>query len=131
MSGQDSSARFTPPGFGTVTPRLFAADCARLVQFLRKVFDATGEYRESSPSQIRIGDSLIMVSDTRVRSRSVSTFYVYVADVDATYRRALDAGARSFEAPAVMPYGDRRCIVQDPWENIWQIATYLGNETHV
>ena len=53
--------------------------------------------------------------------------YVYVSDTDATYRRALDAGARALEAPSVTPYGDRRCMVEDKWGKTWQIATYMGN----
>ena len=52
--------------------------------------------------------------------------YVYVGDADATYRRALDAGARSLEEPRDVPYGDRRCMVTDRWGNTWQIATHRG-----
>ena len=51
--------------------------------------------------------------------------YVYVDDTDATYRRALEAGARSLEEPLDMLYGDRRGMVEDEWGNIWQIATRL------
>lgn len=50
--------------------------------------------------------------------------YVYVADADAVYRRALDAGARCLEQPSEMPYGDRRCMVEDQWGNTWQIAAF-------
>jgi uncharacterized glyoxalase superfamily protein PhnB len=66
-----------------------------------------------------------MISDAGVRSPMTAFLYVYVNDTDATYRRALDAGARSLEEPAVMPYGDRRCMVEDNWGNTWQIATRL------
>ena len=52
--------------------------------------------------------------------------YVYVNDTDATYQRALDAGARSLEKPADMHYGDRRGMVEDKWGNTWQIATHPG-----
>ena len=52
--------------------------------------------------------------------------YVYVDDTDAAYRRAIDAGARSLEEPSDMPYGDRRCMVEDRWGNTWQIATHMG-----
>ena len=44
-------------------------------------------------------------------------------DADATYARALAAGARSLEPPTDMPYGDRRAMVEDAWGNTWQIAT--------
>jgi uncharacterized glyoxalase superfamily protein PhnB len=49
--------------------------------------------------------------------------YLYVEDADATYRRAVQAGAQSLEEPSDMPYGDRRGMVQDRWGNVWQIAT--------
>lgn len=51
--------------------------------------------------------------------------YVYVADTDKTYQRALKAGATSLEEPADIPYGDRRGMVKDRWGNIWQIATHI------
>jgi uncharacterized glyoxalase superfamily protein PhnB len=54
--------------------------------------------------------------------------YVYVDDVDATYQRALKAGAVSIEDPRNVPYGDRRAMVKDPFGNDWQIATYQGTD---
>jgi RimJ/RimL family protein N-acetyltransferase len=50
--------------------------------------------------------------------------YLYVDDIDATYGRALKAGAVPIEEPQNMPYGDRRGMVKDPCGNIWQIATH-------
>jgi len=47
---------------------------------------------------------------------------VYVEDVDATYRRAVDAGAVSIEEPLDTPYGDRRAMVRDPFGNVFQVA---------
>jgi uncharacterized glyoxalase superfamily protein PhnB len=52
--------------------------------------------------------------------------YLYVADTDATYKRALKAGAVSLEKPTDMPYGDRRAMIKDPFGNDWQIATFKG-----
>jgi uncharacterized glyoxalase superfamily protein PhnB len=49
---------------------------------------------------------------------------LYVEDADATYQRAIVAGAVSLEAPADMPYGDRRAMIRDPGGNVWQIATF-------
>jgi uncharacterized glyoxalase superfamily protein PhnB len=72
---------------------------------------------------MRIGDSIVLVSDASARRAMSAFLYVYVPDADATYRRALAAGARSLEAPADLPYGDRRCMVEDEWGNTWQIAT--------
>jgi PhnB protein len=65
-----------------------------------------------------------MVSDGGgVREVRPTFLYVYSESTDETYRRAIEAGALTIEEPADMPYGDRRATVQDPWGNIWQIAT--------
>jgi len=114
-----------PLGWRTVTPRIVSPDARALVEFLRRVFDATGDYRDGQPSEIWIGDSVLMISDAGVRPPMTAFLYVYVADVDATYRRAFEAGARVLEPPAQMPYGDRRCMIEDRWANTWQVATFV------
>jgi uncharacterized glyoxalase superfamily protein PhnB len=115
--------RAVPEGWHSVTPRLVVHDAARLVDFLRQAFGATGDFRTDIPSVIRIGDSLVMVSSVGPRDQIRAFLYLYVADTDATYRRALEAGAVSLDAPQDLPYGDRRAMVEDPGGNIWQIAT--------
>lgn len=97
----------------------------RFVTFLQHVFAATGSFERFKPSVLRIGDSMIMVSEAGPRHVTPAFLYVYVEDTDAAYRRALDAGARSLEVPFDLPYGDRRCMLEDPWGNLWQIATHL------
>lgn len=119
-------SHFTPEGWPTVTPRIVAHDAEQLVEFLNHVFGSTGEYRQARPSEVRIGDSLVMISDAGIRSPTSAFLYVYVNDTDATYRRAVNAGARVLEEPFDTPYGDRRCMVEDKWGNTWQIATHLG-----
>jgi PhnB protein len=123
-AGERSGA--APDGWPTVVPRIVAKDAKRLVAFLRKVFGATGRYRATTPSEIRIGDSLLMISEVGVRGPTPAFLYVYVKDADATCRRALAAGARSLEEPAIMPYGDRRGMFEDTWGNIWQVATRVA-----
>jgi PhnB protein len=113
-----------PTGWHTVTPRIVVAGADHFVEFLKDVFEAIGEYRLDMPAIMRIGDSILMVSDAGVRQPSPAFLYVYVQDADAIYRRALQAGARSLEEPADMPYGDRRAMIEDPWGNTWQIATF-------
>jgi uncharacterized glyoxalase superfamily protein PhnB len=97
------------------------------VGFVKDVFSATGDYRPDVPAIVSIGDSIIMISDAGLRATTSAFLYVYVADADATYRLAIQAGARSIEEPADMPYGDRRGMVEDKWGNMWQIATYRGH----
>jgi len=107
----------------TIIPRIVAHDAQQLVEFIKLVFDATGDYSPERPAMITIGDSNIMISDAGIRNAMPAFLYVYVADADATYRRAIKAGARSIEEPVDTPYGDRRAMVEDRWGNTWQIAT--------
>jgi PhnB protein len=109
-------------GFHTVTPRIVVADVAAQVEFLRAVFDATGECHADRPAEIYIGDSGIMVTTAGTRDLFPAFLYVYTDDADATYRRALSAGAVQLEEPIDTPYGDRRAMVRDPFGNVWQIA---------
>ena len=115
---------FTPDGWHTVTPRIVTGDVAGLVGFLKTVFDADGEYRARMPAEIKIDDSIVMISDGGGRRETKPAFlYVYVENADETYRLAAIAGAAPLEKPIDTPYGDRRAMVCDPWGNIWQIAT--------
>jgi len=118
------AVKAVPEGWHTVTPRLFVSAPARLVEFLKLAFGATGEYREDGPTDIRIGDSIVMVSSTEFREGTALFLYLYLEDPDATYRRAISAGATSLEEPQDMFYGDRRATVRDPFGNTWQIATH-------
>jgi len=127
MKEAGGSSRFTPEGWHTVTPRIVVRDAERLVEFLKQVFGATGDYRPDRPSVMTIGDSMVMVSEAGIRNPMPAFLYVYVDDTDETYRRALHAGARSIEEPSNVPYGDRRGMVEDEWGNTWQIATHLGH----
>ena len=115
-----------PPGWPEVVPRLAADDARGLVEFIKAVFDAVGDYQTERPTELRIGSSLIMVGNTLERHPVQAFLYVYVADVNAAHNKALALGAESIEAPAEMPYGDRRAMLVDPWGNHWQIATHRG-----
>ncbi len=118
-------SKFQPPGWHTVTPRIVVADPQNLATFLRSVFHAQGDIHSDRPAEIRIGDSVLLLSDGGgVREPIPAFLYVYVQDTDATYQRAISAGALSLEPPANMPYGDRRAMIKDPWGNLWQIATH-------
>jgi uncharacterized glyoxalase superfamily protein PhnB len=115
-----------PDGWHSITPRLVVHDPAGLVAFLKRAFDARGEFTKDIPSVMKIGDSIVMVSGAGPRDPSPAFLYLYVDDIDATYQRALEAGAEPLEEPADLPYGDRRAMVKDPSGNDWQIATHTG-----
>jgi tRNA-Thr(GGU) m(6)t(6)A37 methyltransferase TsaA len=112
-----------PEGWHSVTPRIVVGDVVGLVAFLREAFGAEGELDDDRPAVMRIGDSVVMISGVGPRPAMPAFVYLYVDDADATYHRALHAGAQSLEEPRDMPYGDRRAMAQDRWGNVWQIAT--------
>ena len=109
-------------GYHSVTPRIVVSDVVAQVDFLRDVFGATGEVVTGRPAEIRIGDSLVMVTSADERELFPAFLYVYVDDADACYERSVAAGASTIEAPLDTPYGDRRAMVRDPFGNIFQIA---------
>jgi PhnB protein len=81
-------------GYHSVTPRLVVSDVVAQVEFLHRVFDATGEAKPGRTTEIRIGDSLIMISGTTERDVFPAFPYIYVVDADDVYDRAMRAGAR-------------------------------------
>jgi uncharacterized glyoxalase superfamily protein PhnB len=115
----------TPNGWPTVIPRIVVHEAQDLVEFVKYVFGAAGNYRPDRPADMTIGQSIIMISDAGVRAPAPAFLYVYVDDVDETYQRALGAGASPVEEPSPMPWGDRRGMVADRWGNTWQIATHM------
>jgi len=107
-------------GYHSVTARVVVSDVVAQVEFLRLVFDATGEVVPGRPAEIGIGDSLVMVTSATERDLFPAFLYVYVDDADHTYQRALAAGAVTLEEPLDTPYGDRRAMVRDPFGNVWE-----------
>ncbi len=87
------SASVQPDGWHAVTPRIVTNSPDELVQFLKDVFGASGEFRSERPTEMRIGDSVVMVSGDAGRRLMPAFLYVYVEDADATYARAVDSGA--------------------------------------
>jgi len=118
--------KYVPDGMPRVIPRIAVDDPQRLVEFIKRVFDASGEFQTQRPTELRIGDSLIMVGSTVEREPMPAFLYVYVEDTDAAFSLALTYGAKSIEQPQETPYGDRRGMIRDRWGNTWQIATHRG-----
>ena len=118
------AVKAVPEGWHTVTPRLFVNDAAKLVDFLNHAFGASWTFRTDGPSEVHIGDSIVLVGQAGPREAMPTFLYLYLEDTDAAYRRALEAGATALEEPSDMSYGDRRATVRDPFGNIWQIATH-------
>ena len=121
---------FKPEGYHTITPYLVVPDVAEQLEFLEAAFDAVVTERLSdgtvNHAEVAIGDSRLMIGRAPAgRPPTSAMLYVYVPDADATYRRALDAGATSVQEPADAFYGDRNAGVADPAGNQWWVATHL------
>ena len=125
---------FKPAGYPAVSSYLIAAGAQQVIDFVKQVFDATELRRYEMPggsimhAEVRIGESVVMIGDAGDGWPAVpSHLHVYVADVDATYQRALSSGGVSVQAP--MRKGedpDRRGGVKDPAGNTWWIATQVA-----
>jgi uncharacterized glyoxalase superfamily protein PhnB len=116
-----------PQGWSTVTPRIVTSDVEGLAAFLRAAFGAEGEVCAGRPAELKIGDSMVMISDGGgVRAQMPAFLHLYVEDADQAYAKAIGAGAAPIEAPAAMPWGDRRATVSDIWGNVWQMSAFGG-----
>jgi PhnB protein len=139
-------AKPIPDGRRTVTPYLTVQDAAKAIEFYKRAFGAHDEGRMDSPdgkrvihAEIRIGDSKVMLSDEfpGMEPRSpqslggtTASIFLSVPDVDAAFKRAVDAGATSIMAPADMFWGDRFGKLADPFGHHWAMATHNEDLSH-
>ena len=122
-----------PEGYHTATPYLIVPGVAKVIDFLKQTFDAEEIHeRTSRPdgtvmhAEVRIGDSPIMLGEPMGQFQPMpASIYLYVADTDACYQRALKAGAASLMEPADQFYGDRNAGVRDSAGNVWWIGTHI------
>ncbi len=121
---------YKPDGYTTVSPYLIVDGASATIEFLRNVFGAIELRRFPDPTgkimhaEVRIDDTVVMIADGASGWPPVPTHvHVYVADVDATYRRALEAGAISVQAPVKKEDADKRGGVKDAGGTTWWIAT--------
>ena len=133
-------AKAIPDGYRTVTPYITVKGAAQALDFYKRAFGAQGGECMTGPdghsvmhAEIRIGDSFVMLSDEfpQMGSRSPQTLggttgsiFLYVPDVDAAFKRAIDAGAKAIMPPTDMFWGDRFGKLVDPFGHEWAIATH-------
>jgi len=118
-------------GFTTVTPYIMTRD-ESFTNFLKQAFGAveteTTKSGRGVHRELRVGNSMLMVGEsaeeTTVPVRP-SAYHIFVDDPDATFARAIAAGATSFGEPADRPYGERSGFVKDTMGNYWYIARSL------
>lgn len=120
-----------PANYSTVSPYLIVDGVDATIDFLKQVFDAIELRRIPDDSgrlrhaEVRVDDTVIMLADPILPDwpSIASNVHIYVQDVDATYRKALDAGAASVQEPAKKEDEDKRGGVKDAGGTTWWIAT--------
>ena len=132
--------RPVPEGYRTVTPYLTIKDAARAIEFYRKAFGAqvlinmTGPEGKLMHAEIKIGDSIVMLSDEcpEMGSKSPDSLkgtptmlYLYVDNVDAFFDKAVKAGAKVERKVEDQFYGDRSGTLLDPFGHRWGVATHV------
>jgi PhnB protein len=123
---------YVPEGLNDVNVYMHPLRAEPVINFLRRAFGAQELEKYASPdgvvhhAKIRVGTSVLEMGEAHGPYQPMaSVLYMYVPDVDAVYRRALQAGASSISEPADQPYGDRNAGVKDAFGNTWYIATHV------
>ena len=125
---------YIPEGMRPVTPFLHPIGAPALMEFLKNAFDAEEISREESPegvihhATLRVGDSMIEMGEAHGDAQPMPpALFMSVDDLEESYRRALNAGATSMQAPTNQAYG-RIAWVKDAWDNIWYLAAPLSKD---
>ena len=121
---------YKPDRYSSVSPYLIVGGASGTIAFLQRVFGAVELRRYPDASgrlmhaEVRIDDTVVMLADSTESWPPVPSYvHVYVSDVDAIYKRALDAGATSVQAPVKKDDDDKRGGVKDAGGTTWWIAT--------
>ena len=134
------AAQPIPEGFPRVSPYLAVDDAAAAIDYYTKVFGAREVVRMDGPegtighAELQIGDSRLMLSDAFPQSTTrppkelggtTASVFMYVADVDAVVKGAVDAGATITMEVADQFWGDRFGAITDPFGHVWSLATHV------
>lgn len=132
-----------PDGYHSITPYLSIDGASDAIAFYAKAFGAEEIYRLTMPegkighAEIRIGNSRIMLADEfpdmpeavakspRTVGATTSILSFYLPDVDAGFRRAIEAGAKELRPVENQFYGDRTGTLEDPFGHVWTLMTHF------
>ena len=128
-----------PEGYHSVTPYLVVDDANAAIKFYERAFGATEKFRlpmgdRIGHAEILIGDSHVMLADEfpdmghlgpKSRGGTTVSLMIYVPDVDATFRQAIEAGATAKKPVEDQFWGDRMGTLEDPFGHQWSLATHV------
>jgi PhnB protein len=133
-----------PKGFHSITPSLFVAGAAKAIDFYKKAFGAEERMRFPAPdgsimyAELKIGDSTIMLGDEmpdqggrgpKTIGGTPVSFFLYRENVDAEWKKAINAGAREIVPLADQFWGDRAGCIEDPFGHQWWLAQHMQDLT--
>jgi uncharacterized glyoxalase superfamily protein PhnB len=133
-------AKRIPDGYHTITPYLRVRSGRDAIAFYKKAFGAEEVYVLPGPDgsvmhgELKIGDSRLMLGEEckewgllspQSLGGNGSGLHLYVEDVDASFKRAADAGCTVQMPPTDMFWGDRYCKLTDPFGHEWAIGTHM------
>jgi PhnB protein len=128
-----------PAGYHSITPYLLVRDAGKALDWYAQALGARELMRFPLPgggiahAEVMIGDSHVMLADEVPDQGFVGpqtlggagvSLMLYVDDVDATFARAVAAGATSRRPVVDQFYGDRSGTLVDPFGHVWTIATH-------
>jgi PhnB protein len=131
-----------PDGYSSVVPYISVKGASDAIAFYKKAFGAEERVRMAMPdgkvghAEIKIGDSIVMLADEmdhpdavakspRTLGGVTSGLCLYLVDCDAVFNRAVAAGAKVRRPLTNQFYGDRSGTVEDPFGQVWTIATHV------
>lgn len=121
---------FKPDSYNSVSPYLVVKGAEDTIRFLKTVLDAQEIRRFPNETggimhaEVRIDDTVVMLADSTEQWQAIpACVHVYVPDVDATYEKAMKAGATSIQEPVQKGDADKRGAVQDAGGTTWWIGT--------
>ncbi|MDB6141400.1 MAG: glyoxalase [Pseudomonas sp.] len=138
------SVKPIPEGFHSLTVYLAVKDAAKAIDFYKKAFGAIEHFRLNSPdgkvghAELQIGSSRLMMCDPcdqggftspSLDSKPSFAMHLYVPDVDAQFKRAIDAGAKVEREVQDQFYGDRMGTLKDPFGHLWLVSTHKQDLT--
>ncbi len=138
-------AKPIPEGYHSVTPALVVKNAREAIEFYKRAFGAeelsrmmTPDHKLVAHAELKIGDSIIMLSDefpgTPVKAPTTlggctASLNIYVENVDDSFEKAVDAGAKEEMPVADMFWGDRYGKVADPFGHSWGLLTHKQDLT--
>lgn len=134
-----------PDGLTSITPHFIRKDASKAIEFYKKAFGAEEVQRLNSPDGrimhacLKFGNASVFVCDEfeecgvamepQTEANTHVVIHFFVEDVDASFKRATEAGAKELMPPTDMFWGDRYGRLQDPFGQVWSIATHKEDLT--